>query len=68
MKSPHLTLSPGHHKPPRYKFISKAARIDMNAALARAIAHRDVGHPATAQHHAAILVRLLREHGLLGDG
>jgi hypothetical protein len=40
----------------------------MNAALARAIAHRDIGHPATAQHHAAILVRLMREHGLLGEG
>ena len=56
------------HKPPRHKVITKAARIDMNAALARSLAHVEIGHLPQAQHWAATLVRLLREHGLLGEG
>jgi hypothetical protein len=55
-------------RPRKPKVIDRAARVDMNAALARAIAHADIGHLPQAQHHAAVLVRLLREHGLLGGG
>jgi hypothetical protein len=52
---------------PRKKVIDRAARVDMNAALAKAIAHADIGHLPQAQHYASVLVRLLQEHGLLGD-
>jgi hypothetical protein len=52
------------HKP---KAIGWEARAAMNTALSRSLAHENAGHREKAQHFAEQLVRLLRDHGLLGD-
>ena len=51
----------------RPKLIMRPVRSDMAGALARALAHKNAGHHAEASQWATRLVRLLREHDVLGD-
>jgi hypothetical protein len=55
-----------HHAPRRRK-LDHAARVDMNAALARAIAYLDVGKLDHAAAWGDRLIKLLHEHGMSSD-
>ena len=57
-----------HQRPPkRPKAIGWETHAALSTALARSIAHANVGHTPQAQHYARVLVGLLRDNGLLGD-